>query len=234
MRHNFFYIKHESGFFDQSPLNIHPLLADIEEAAKAGELNLVLDSFSFDITSAFKIVELLKQKNVEYSVWLLSKNGSFSTIIALGAKEIRMTSFASLASVDATFWMHKFPLVMSLGTPWHLNPCEFIPWINYVETAVKSSNALVELERIDEKAFPSKSRNAAILHYNQLSHMMELYMHSQYRSRASSIADFFQASLGSFDSAAFFTELKKIGLNVYLMSDEELTTIENKVNINHV
>ena len=59
-------------------------------------------------------------------------------------------------------------------------------------------------------------------------------MLSNYLYLESIIADFFQASLGSFDSAAFFTELKKIGLNVYLMSDEELTTIENKVNINHV
>ena len=57
---NFLIIRNYRDYSSQPPIDVSYLLGEINKKNHDRPLNIILDSFSFDIDAAFKIVEYLK------------------------------------------------------------------------------------------------------------------------------------------------------------------------------
>lgn len=219
---NFLIIRNYRDYSSQPPIDVSYLLGEINKKNHDRPLNIILDSFSFDIDAAFKIAEYLKNNEIKYYTWLLSATGSFSTILSLGADHIFMTPYASLAAIDASFYMHKFPVVNELGILHNLNPCEFTPWLKIVKESLGTDEAYLKFQDMNEHFLPEQARLSAIDCYRTIKQEIVELAYEKYLGKSASIADFFMESLGKFDISAYFSELKSIGLAVSLITEEDL------------
>lgn len=231
---SYLFLKEEMTFFSQRKSG---LLTEVKKTTKRTDIRrieLVIDSFSFDIASAIQTIKYLKSFHISYNLWIRSKAGSLATVLALGAEQVYISPYGSLAAIDPTFYMHGFPLVVHNGQPWHLNPYEFQPWVKFVNKIFENSSQAVKefIEHLQIQAFSLESREKAKKHLAFLRQELLLITNPTYKA-CEQLPDYFLKELGSFDSCAYFTDLKKVGLSINLITKEqssELRKLEKKSN----
>ena len=109
--HNPFFIIHKQDYFSQPKLDAKHLIGQLQDHILDSHVDIVLDSFSFDIEAAFAVVYFLKEKQINYRLFVTSKSGSFATVLALAASQVFISPVASLAAIDPTFYTHGFPTI---------------------------------------------------------------------------------------------------------------------------
>ena len=216
---NPFFIIHKQDYFSQPKVDAKYLIWKLQNHIFDSHLDIVLDSFSFDIEAAFEVVNFLKEKEITYRLFVKGKSGSFATVLALGAAQIFVTPVASLASIDPTFYTHGFPTIPGKRQYWHLNPLEFKPWIEQINCILRGSKSGISkkyLEFIQKEAFPLKKREEAVTYFENLSKRLSNILHVQYKTKGEKIITYFLSDLYSFDASAYFSQLLKIGLNIQM------------------
>lgn len=225
---NPFFIIHKQDYFSQPKLDAKHLICQLQDHILDCHADIVLDSFSFDIEAAFSVVDFLKDKQINYRLFVTGKTGSFATVLALGASQVFISPVASLAAIDPTFYTHGFPTIPGKRQYWHLNPLEFKPWLEKINCVLQMSKSEISrkyLELIHKEAFPPEKRKEATTHFEYLSERLLNILHDQYRKTGRKIISYFLSDLYSFDASAFFSQLRKLGLNVRLIDNNPLEKI---------
>lgn len=225
---NPFFIIHKQDYFSQPKLDAKHLICQLQDHILDCHADIVLNSFSFDIEAAFSVVEFLKDKQINYRLFVTGKTGSFATVLALGASQVFISPVASLAAIDPTFYTHGFPTIPGKRQYWHLNPLEFKPWLEKINCVLQMSKSEISrkyLELIHKEAFPPEKRKEATTHFEYLSERLLNILHDQYRKTGRKIISYFLSDLYSFDASAFFSQLRKLGLNVRLIDNNPLEKI---------
>lgn len=223
-----FFIIHTQDYFNQPKLDAKHLICQLRDHIFDSHVDIVLDSFSFDIEAAFAVVDFLKEKQINYRLFVTSKTGSFATVLALGASQVFISPVASLAAIDPTFYTHGFPTIPGKKQYWHLNPLEFRPWLDQIHCVLQMSKSDVSrkyLELIHKEAFPPEKRKEATSHFEYLSQRLINILHDQYKKTGRKIISYFLSDLYSFDASAFFSQLHELGLNVRLIDNNSLEKI---------
>lgn len=226
--HNPFFIIHKQDYFSQPKLDAKRLIGQLQDHILDSHVDIVLDSFSFDIEAAFAVVYFLKEKQINYRLFVTSKSGSFATVLALAASQVFISPVASLAAIDPTFYTHGFPTIPGKKQYWHLNPLEFKPWLELINCVLQISKSEISrkyLELINKEAFPPEKRKEASSCFEYLSERLLNILHEQYRKTGRKIINYFLSDLYSFDASAFFSQLLKLGLNVRLIDSNSLEKI---------
>lgn len=208
-------IENEMDFFSQYPLKLDPIKKDVLANVENQTVCFEIKSCSFDIHGALNLIEFLNQRAFHYIVRVPGKVGSFGTVLCLGAEEIQISSFGSLASIDPTFPLHGFPLVNSAGQPWHFNPFEFEPWMQNVNEVFSDADETVKsfVQCSLDNVFPKQSRKESKEYLENLQKKLILICNRRYPVEIKEkVVRFFLEELGSFDACAYFSQLKKIGL----------------------
>ena len=225
---NPFFIIHKQDYFSQPKLDAKHLICQLQYHILDSHVDIVLDSFSFDIEAAFAVVDFLKEKQINYRLFVKGKTGSFATLLALGASQVFISPVASLAAIDPTFYTHGFPTIPGKRQYWHLNPLEFKPWLEQINCVLQMSKSEISrkyLELIHKEAFPPEKRKEATAHFEYLSERLLNILHDQYRKTGRKIISYFLSDLYSFDASAFFTQLRVLGLNVRMIDNNLLEKI---------
>lgn len=226
--HNPFFIIHKQDYFSQPKLDAKHLIGQLQDHILDSHVDIVLDSFSFDIEAAFAVVYFLKEKQINYRLFVTSKSGSFATVLALATSQVFISPVASLAAIDPTFYTHGFPTIPGKKQYWHLNPLEFKPWLEQINCVLQISKSEISrkyLELINKEAFPPEKRKEASSCFEYLSERLLNILHEQYRKTGRKIINYFLSDLYSFDASAFFSQLRELGLNVRLIDKNSLEKI---------
>ena len=182
---------------------------------------LFLSTSCYQIDEALDVVNGLQNDNRHYEVIVPCRLGSLGTVLSLGADKIHMTRMGALSSIDATLSGHGYPSNIFLNSiRRHINPAELSELRTFSQNVVDSDpDLLSSIDKEIEKYVPSHLRLEAKQRESELKEkLLHIIKTPSGLINHEHIVNFLLSEAGSFDYWMFYREVKKMGLNVDLIS----------------